>query len=110
MDMLGNAARAPYRYATRATDSPFVPRAMIKSAPVIVLIGATSFIYADVHSHSVFWAIALPAIDFPAPVALGLWFALLFYRQGAKQTASPNGGDTGGFGGFEGSGGNDGGG
>lgn len=103
MDMLRNSARAPNRYAIRPPDSPIVPRDMIKSVPVIVLIGATSFICTDIQSPSVFCSVVLRAIDFLALVALGLWFVLLFYRQGVKQTA-------GGFGGFDAGGGNDGGG
>ena len=110
MDMLHNSARAPNRYAIRPPDSPIVPRDMIKSVRVIVLIGATSFICTDIQSPSVFCSVVLRAIDFLALVALGLWFVLLFYGQVVKQTASPSGGDAGGFGGFDGGGGNDGGG
>lgn len=79
---------------------------MIKSIILICIIGATSFTYTDLESESAFFSMFLPFIDFLSLVAIALWFVALFHKKGITQTTESHKGDSGGgFGGFDGGGG-----
>lgn len=78
---------------------------MIKAIILICTIGVTSFIYTDLESSNAFFSMVLPFFDFVALVSLALWFVMLFHKKGITQTSDSSAGDSGGFGGFDGGGG-----
>ena len=82
---------------------------MIKSILLIIALGVASFTFTDIRSSSVLYSIILPFFVFISLVALGFWFVALFHKVGINQTSSTSGGDVGGIGEFDGSGGGDGG-
>lgn len=92
-------------------DKRFAPfnlifiRHMIKSLIAILLIGVISFYYVDIEGESAFLSVVFPVITFLSVLALGFWFVALFHKLGINQSASAIGGDSGGFGGCDGGGG-----
>lgn len=78
---------------------------MIKGFILICAIGFTSFIYTDIESSNSFFRIVLPLINFLVLVSLAIWFVLLFHKMGVSQTTDSRGDGSGGFGGFDGGGG-----
>lgn len=78
---------------------------MIKSLLIIIALGVPSFMYTDIQSSSAFYSIILPLTVFVTLVSLAFWFVALFHKLGIDQTAGSSSGDSSGFGGFDGGGG-----
>ena len=76
---------------------------------IIALITGTSLYHTDLESHSIFFSVLLPIVDFFSLIALALWIVLYLHGKGIDLNARPgSGGD--GFGDFFDGGGDGGGG
>lgn len=63
---------------------------MLLSLILIVLGGAVSFYFTDIHSKSFFLSRVLLIADFIVLMALGLWFVFLFQKLGVNQVTGPS--------------------
>lgn len=72
---------------------------MIKALAIILLIGLPALRYAELGSDSAVEAVLLPVLCLFSGIALAVWFVLLFYKLGVKQSGLTGHGDgVGGFG------------
>jgi len=77
---------------------------MIKSLILILATGITSLIYTDLSDSNILFSVILPIVDFFCFVSLGVWFVILFHKNGITQTSSSSGDSGGGFNDFDGGG------